>query len=239
MSPGKLVLGGLALAFALAYCRPSQADPEGVASEPKAPRPALPGGTAPAGEAKPAPVDFGHARRFGLRLGVLGGMRMVFRYSDASAWCQEPSKDEGEPQKFCGHQAPYALDGGLSFALADKLEPFLWGRFGFSRERQTDTDPVRLLGAGIRIYSMSDARLKVYFEPAVGWELEGGGRSPAYQGFAYENDLAFHLGGGLQVEVHENVGAFLSFGMTTTVIRSLGSHLGVQLGLQGLAPALL
>ncbi|MDX2051262.1 MAG: hypothetical protein SFV15_02660 [Polyangiaceae bacterium] len=182
--------------------------------------------------------DFGHRFRFGLRMGGVGGLRMVFRYSGDSAFCKQPSKDEGEKQKFCGHQAPYALESALSFAVTDSLEPFAWGRFGLSSEPETNTKPLKLIGIGTRIYNMSDARLKVFFEPAVAWELEGGGSNPEYQNFEYKKDLAFHVGGGLQVELQENVGFFLAAGMTTAVIRSLSSNLEVQLGVQGRTPAL-
>ncbi len=192
-------------------------------------------------DAKPAKKegeDFTHGFRFGLRMGVVGGLRMVFRYSGDSAFCKQPEKDPGEAQKFCGHQAPYGLESALSFALTDSIEPFFWGRFGLSGELETNTKPVRMLGIGTRIYSMQDSRFKIFFEPAVAWETEGGGNQPRYQKFDYPRDLALHLGGGLQVELHELVGVFLDAGMTTGVIRSLNSNLEVQVGLQGRTPAL-
>lgn len=182
--------------------------------------------------------DFGHNSQLGLRLGVVGGLRMVFRYSDDTAFCKDPANDPDEKQKFCGHQAPYALEGALSLGLGDSLEPFVWSRLGLSGEPETNTEPVVMLGIGTRLYTMSDSRFKVFFEPAVAWELEGGGNNPAYSQFTYGKDLVFHLGAGFQVELHENVGVFLDAGMTSGVIRSLNSNLEVQVGLQGRTPAL-
>lgn len=192
-------------------------------------------------EDKPAKKDsddFTHGFRFGLRTGVVGGLRMVYRYSGDSAFCKQPEKDPGEAQKFCGHQAPFGLESALSFAVTDNLEPFVWGRFGLSGELETNTKPIRMFGVGTRIYSMQDSRFKIFFEPAVAWETEGGGNQPRYEKFAYKKELALHLGGGLQVELHELFGVFLDAGMTTGVIRSLNSNLEVQVGLQGRTPAL-
>ena len=57
--------------------------------------------------------DFGHRRQFGLRVGVLGGYRMAFRY-DNSPYCNDPDpkKAPKDQQKFCGFSAPLTLDMG-------------------------------------------------------------------------------------------------------------------------------
>src|SRR5262245_38007596 len=63
---------------------------------------------------------YGHGRQFGLRAGLVGGYRMVFRY-DNSPYCHEPdpTKQPKDQQKFCGHGSPFAVELAISFALLD------------------------------------------------------------------------------------------------------------------------
>jgi hypothetical protein len=194
-----------------------------------------------AGEADKAAPDtaFGHFGQFGLRAGLLAGYRMVLRYAD-SPFCRTPdlSKAIDKQQKFCGHVAPLAVDLGLSFAVLDFLEPFLWARLGLGAEAETNTDALVVLGAGVRIYTMSDAAFKIFIEPAVGLELEGGGGNLLWQlnDPEYKQDFFFHLGAGPQLDFSRHVGAYVSAGVSAGVLRALGSSLDLNLGIQGRYP---
>lgn len=182
--------------------------------------------------------DFGHLGQFGLRVGLNGGLRMVLRY-DESPLCREfdPAKGEDQP-RFCGHMAPFAMDLGLSFALLDWVEPFVWTRLGLGPEKETHTKSLVILGAGVRIYTNSDSAFKIFLEPAVGLELEKGRGVAATQvdDTAYETDYIFHLAAGPQLDFSQYIGAYLSFGVTTGVVRAIHSSLDAQLGVQARYP---
>lgn len=180
--------------------------------------------------------DYGHMGQVGLRAGLVAGYRMVFRY-DSSPFCREPDPSK-EPPKVCGHGAPLAADLGLSFGLLDMLEPYLWARFGLSREEETDTEPVQILGVGTRLYTMSDSAFKIFLEPAVAYEFEGGGDDPAYavNDPDYSKDIVLHLAAGPHWDFHENFGAFANAGVSTGILRAIHSTLELQLGVQGRLP---
>ncbi|HLV68118.1 MAG TPA: hypothetical protein VKY73_20005 [Polyangiaceae bacterium] len=180
-----------------------------------------------------ADLDFGHGGQFGFRVGLVGGYRMVLRY-DESPYCVEPdpTKTASDQQKFCGHGAPLGLDLALSFAPLDFVEPFLWARLGLAREAQTDTDAIVILGAGARLYTMSDSPFKIYVEPAVGFELEGGGADPRYAVGDYKRDLVFHLAAGPQIDFSDNIGVFADGGVTLGVRRAIHSALELKAGVQ-------
>lgn len=182
--------------------------------------------------------DYGHLGQFGLRVGLNGGLRMVLRY-DESPLCREfdPAKGDDQP-RFCGHMAPFAVDLGLSFALLDWVEPFAWARLGLGPEKETDTKALLVFGAGVRIYTMSDSAFKIFLEPAIGLEFEKGRGTPSYQinDPQYKQDFVFHLAGGPQLDFSRNVGAYVSFGVTTGVVRAIHSSLDAQLGVQGRYP---
>jgi opacity protein-like surface antigen len=179
---------------------------------------------------------FGHGGQLGLRLGLVLGYRMVLRYDD-SPYCRapNPAKAANNQPKFCGHGAPLALQAGLSWALVDWLEPFIWGRFGLADEPQTDTEPVLMFGAGTRIYTMSDAPFKIFFEPAIGLEFEEGRGTPEWQANnpEYPNDFVIHLTAGPTLDFSRNVGAYVTAGVTMSIIRALASSLEAELGIQG------
>jgi opacity protein-like surface antigen len=223
------------LAAAL-LCAPSLARAQSDASEPK------PDATKKSDKGdEPGPEDrsFSHGGQFGLRLGVVGGYRMVFRY-DQSPYCSEPdiTKQPKDQQKFCGHAAPFALDTALSFAPIGGLEPYLWGRFGLAKESETNTNQVIIVGAGVRIYTMSDSAFKIFIEPAVGAELEGGSGNPVWgtNNPEYKKDMVFHLAAGPQFDVAKAVGIYANAGITTGILRSIHSNLEAQLGVQVRAP---
>ncbi len=182
---------------------------------------------------------YSHASQFGLRVNVVGGYRMIFRY-DSSPFCSEPdpAKAAKDQQKFCGHVAPVGLDIALSFAPIGGVEPYVWARFGLDGEPETNTKEVFILGAGARLYTMSDSAFKVFIEPALGAELEGGAGNPLWEqnNPEYKKDIVFHVGAGPQYDVARAVGIYASAGITTGVLRSIHSNLELSLGVQGRVP---
>jgi hypothetical protein len=181
-----------------------------------------------------ADQDYGHGMQFGLRAGLVGGYRMVFRY-DKSPFCRspDPTKVDKDQQKFCGHGAPLALDLALSFAPLDFAEPYVWARFGLGGEPETNTESQVALGAGARIYTMSDSKLKIFVEPALGVEVESGAGNADWtfqDGSApdYKTDFLLHLAVGGQYDFARAVGVFVSAGLTTGVLRYI--HTGLELG---------
>jgi opacity protein-like surface antigen len=171
---------------------------------------------------------FGHGGQIGLRIGLLGGYRMILRYDD-SQFCTEydPEKSPSDQQKFCGHAAPFALSTALSYGIADWLEPFAWGRFGLASEDETDTEPVVMFGLGVRVYTMSDAPFKIFIEPGIGLEVEDGLYGD------YDTDVALHLAAGPTFDINRYFGIYLTGGITTTVVRYLASSLEFDVGVQG------
>jgi hypothetical protein len=193
---------------------------------------------APAKAAEQEP-SYGHRGQVGVRAGLVGGYRMIFSY-DESPYCADPDpqKSPKDQQKFCGHGAPLAIDLALSYALLDSIEPYLWARFGLASESETHTDPVIILGAGSRIYTMSDSAFKIFIEPALGFEIEGGDGPLNYLAKKpeYQTDIVFHLAAGPQFDLAKNFGIYADAGMTTGILRSIHSTLELQLGLQGRIP---
>lgn len=183
--------------------------------------------------------SFGHGMQFGLRAGVLGGYNMNFRY-DQSPFCgtYDNVKAPKDQQKVCGNGAPLAMDLALSFAPLDFIEPYVFMRLGLTGESQTDTLPLRVLGVGARIYTMSDSAFKIFIEPALAWELEGGAGSPAFQrnNPQYKKDMLLHLAAGPQLDFARYVGVFVDGGLTTGILRSLRTELELQAGVQGRFP---
>jgi hypothetical protein len=182
---------------------------------------------------------FGHMGQVGLRAGLVLGYRMVLRYDD-SPYCAapDPLKAAKDQRKFCGHTAPLAADFGLSFGLLDFFEPFVWARLGFAAEAETDTKPLVILGAGARLYTMSDAAFKIFVEPAVALEFEDGRGSAAWQANTpeYKQDLVFHLAAGPELDFSRHFGAYATGGVTTGVLRAIHTSLDLQIGMQGRYP---
>ena len=186
----------------------------------------------------PDDPSFGHHFQFGLRAGLVGGYNMIFRY-DKSPYCTgfDTSKAPKDQQKFCGHGAPLAVDVAVSFAPLDFVEPYLFGRFGLKGESQTDTQPLSIFGVGARIYTMSDSAFKIFVDPALAYEFEGGaGGDPRYASFSYKKDLVFHLAAGPQFDLAKYFGVFVDAGLTTGILRSIHSELELQGGVQARFP---
>jgi len=194
---------------------------------------------ASAAKAEAEEDSFGHMGQFGLRAGLVLGYRMVLRY-DSSPFCAapDPLKSTKDQRKFCGHGAPLAADFGLSFGVLDFFEPFVWARLGFAAEAETDTKPLVIVGAGARLYTMSDAAFKIFVEPAVALEFEDGRGSRAWQANSpdYKQDLVFHLAAGPQLDFSRHFGAYVTGGVTTGVLRAIHSSLDLQIGVQGRYP---
>ncbi len=183
--------------------------------------------------------SYGHGGQFGLRAALVFGYHMLLRY-DSSPYCHEwmPDKSANDQPKFCGFGAPLALDLALSGALIDFFEPFLWLRFGLGEESATNTKPLALVGAGARLYTMSDSAFKIYLEPAVGVELEGRGSKPDPHNAdkLYRTDLLFHFAGGPHYDFSKNFGLYADAGLTLGILRSLHSTLEAKIGVQGRLP---
>jgi hypothetical protein len=191
------------------------------------------------GTARAADDSFGHGRQFGLRAGLVAGYNMIFRY-DQSPLCAafQPDKQIKDQQKFCGHGAPLALDLALSFAPLDFVEPYVFMRLGLKREAETDTLPLKVLGVGARIYTMSDSRFKIFIEPALAWELEGGAGTASFQlnRPQYKKDMIIHLAAGPELDLARYAGVFLDAGLTTGILRAIHTELELQLGVQARFP---
>lgn len=183
---------------------------------------------------------YGHGMQVGLRGAFLGGYKMVFRY-DQSPLCKEPdlTKAAKDQQKFCGFGAQPMVDLALSFAPLDSIEPFLWARFGLDGESQTNTNPLRVFGAGLRAYTMSDSRFKIFIEPAVGIETEDGAGNtdfsfPGDEAYnpEYKTDFVFHLAAGPQYDFAKAFGAYIHAGMSVGVLRSINATMEIGGGVQ-------
>lgn len=187
-------------------------------------------------EQAPAKDDFGHGRQFGLRVGLVGGYNMIFRY-DQSPLCAAPETNK-DPQKVCGHGAPFALDLAASYAVLDSVEPYAFVRLGLAGESQTHTLPMKVLGVGTRVYTMSDSAFKIFIDPALAWELEGGTSDAAVYNpkAVYKKDLLIHLAAGPQFDFSRYAGVFIDAGLTTGIFRSVHSELELQLGVQARLP---
>jgi hypothetical protein len=215
---------------------PSSSDDDAKAEAAKKPKPDA--AEKPETKAKDEPTSYGHAGQFGLRAGLVVGYRMILRYS-SSPFCRTPDGGSSDSQPtFCGHGAPLATDLGLSFGVLDFLEPFAWARFGFSPEKQTDTNPLKVVGAGVRIYTMSDAMFKIFIEPAVGLELESGRGTPAWQLNApqYKKDFFFKIAAGPQFDFARYFGAYVTGGLSASFVRALAASFDLSVGIQGRLP---
>jgi hypothetical protein len=181
-------------------------------------------------------ATFGHGFQFGLRAGVQFGYRIMFRY-DHSPLCEQfdKTKSPNDQKKICGFGASPGTEVAVSFAPLDSVEAYLFGRFGFSGEARTNTDALQMFGVGARIYTMSDSRFKIFVEPALAYETEGGGGNLLWDGGvhpSYKKDLVFHVGVGPQFDFAKAFGIFVNGAVDVGVLRSLGTTLLVNIGAQ-------
>jgi hypothetical protein len=185
---------------------------------------------------------YSHKGQFSVRLALGGGYRIAMRYND-SPLCSRKLNDDGKPQTLCGFGSPLALDSAIGFAPLGGVEPFLWGRFGFTREAVSLTSPLIILGAGVRLYTMSDAAFKFFIEPAVGVELENGAKARSDRSYTdqgvpvrYKQDFIVRLTIGPQLDLARNVGIYATAGLTAGMLRSLQSWMDLNVGVQARFP---
>lgn len=193
-------------------------------------------GTDTAGPAASRDDALVHAGQFGVRAGFLFGFKTDFRYPHSPLCKQfDSSKAPDEQQKVCGYLAAPATEIALSYAATDSVEPYLFGRFGFSGQSQTNTDPLVVLGLGVRLYVLNDSPFKLYVEPGLGWELEGGAGDPRWDlGVSpeYKQDMLIHLGIGPQYDITKNVGIYLNGAVDVGMFRALSGTMLANLGVQ-------
>lgn len=195
------------------------------------------GSTAGAAEAtSPAADTLPHLDQFGVRAGVVFGFKTDFRYPHSPLCKQfDASQAPNEQQKVCGYLAAPATELALSYAATPTVEPYVFGRFGFATQSQTNTSPLVMVGLGVRLYVLADSRLKLYVEPGLGWELEGGAGDPKWdQGVApeYKKDMLIHLGIGPQYDISKNVGIYLNGTVDVGIFRALSGAMLANLGVQ-------
>jgi hypothetical protein len=188
------------------------------------------------------PTDWGHQLQIGVRAAFLGSFVIDFRYQDTSPYCVTTKGATPEQDtKTCGFLGPSAIDGAISFGVTDTLEPYIWGRFGLADTDQINTTATKLVGVGLRVYTMPESRLKIFFEPAVGVDFSSQGSEQNFIEFEaankphkmnYETDLVLRLGFGPQFEIWRMVGLYAEAGATIGVLRSFQMNLDFGGGIQ-------
>lgn len=195
--------------------------------------------TAPARAAAPAPAGtpaddldtYSHVGQVGLRVGLALPFKVNFRFDDSPPCDIDAS---GQDKKVCPIAAPVALDLALSYGLSGTVEPFIWGRFGLNSEAQTNTEATTLLGAGLRLYTVRDARLKAFLEPSLGAQFEG--PVVALPGRNYETDVLARLHFGGQYDFRPNFGGFVTLGPNVSFVRALSLGIELNFGVQARLP---
>ncbi len=174
---------------------------------------------------------FNHLGQFGLRAGLALPFKVNFRFDDSPP-CDIAS--DGQDQKVCPIAAPPALDLALSYGLTGTIEPFAWARLGLSSETQTNTAATTVLGVGLRLYTISNSRLKAFLEPSLGAQLEGALVPAPGRNYATDFLARLHFGG--QYDFTPNLGAFVTLGPNVSFVRALSLGLELNLGLQTRLP---
>lgn len=237
-----LVLAALGSAFV--PCRAARAAADDTKAETKEKTTAARGATVGDAKQDAAPTTLGHAGQFNVRADLSSGYRMLFRY-DHSPPCApwNTAKTSSDQQKFCGVGMPVALGVAVGYALADFFEPFVFGRFGLSDEAKTNSGAPLVLGAGARLYTMSEDRFKIFFSPWAAVDLTSGpaGNGPDFAPYGskaddYKTDLLLHIDAGPQFEISRNVGIYASGGLTFGMLRYLSTNAELALGVELRAP---
>jgi hypothetical protein len=218
---------------------PADAKKPSAASKDAKPAASTPPPPASGDEAPDA--DLGHRGQFDIRLEFVTGYRMLFRY-DKSPQCgpYKPNASASDQQKFCGFGMQPNLGLAVGFSPVDFFEPFAFVRFGLSDETQTNSGKAVLAGAGLRLYTMSDSRFKIFFSPWLGLDFTGGPKDLQYPGDAqlgvtadsYRTDLLVHLDVGPHYDFSRGFGIYANGGLTFGMLRSLGANAELALGVQ-------
>jgi hypothetical protein len=183
-------------------------------------------------EPKAEEETYGHQGQFGLRLGLGLGYKVLIR-ADDSPPCDIDG--DGDSESVCAYNTPGAFDLAASFAVFDSIEPYVWLRMGLGEDDTTQTAAVQLFGAGLRVYTMSDAQLKLFFEPALAIEVEGA-TDAAPTDATYDTDFVIHGHFGLQYDFMAYLGLYASIGPNVSFVRAIGTELEGSIGIQGRAP---
>jgi hypothetical protein len=201
---------------------------------------------APSGERNDVDDDLGHRRQLNVRAEFLTGYRMLFRY-DKSPPCApwKPGVGYTDQQKFCGFGMPAHFGLAAGFAILDFFEPFAFVRFGLSNEAaHTNSNKSFAAGVGARLFTMSDSRFKIFFEPWIGIDSTSGpvdANDPRFAPYGaqaswYKTDTLVHLGIGPQYDITRGVGIYAYGGLTACMLRYLGANAEVAIGVQLRAP---
>jgi hypothetical protein len=217
-------------------------------------KPGVKESTAKAKPAESPETNLGHHGQLDLRAELVAGYRMLFRYN-TSPRCAlyDYAKPSADQQKFCGFGGAPALGIALGYAAVDYFEPFVFARFGLANEAdRTNQGKALQLGAGARLYTMSDSPFKIFFAPFLGVDLTQGPAEPIGTGLAgspgrddasagvkttsFRTDLLAHLDIGPEYDFSRTFGVYLSGGLTFQMLRYLGASAEVTVGLQARAP---
>jgi hypothetical protein len=179
--------------------------------------------------------------QFGFRPGLVVPYKVLFRFDD-SPKCDldtdgvDDLNNDGDDAKACGFVMPLQVELAASFALLDGVEPYAWLRLGLGQEQETGTDSALLFGAGVRLYTMSTSRLKLFFDLAAGMEVEGAIDPAAEVDQNYESQFFGRLGFGPQFDFNRYFGAFLVVGPGFAVPRAITMQIEGLVGVQGRVP---
>jgi hypothetical protein len=185
--------------------------------------------------------DLGHGMQFGFRPGLVVPYKVMFRF-DESPKCdldtdgEDDLNNDGDDAKACGFLMPLQVELAASFAPLDGVEPYVWLRLGLGEELETGTESALLFGAGVRLYTMSTSKLKLFFDVAAGMEVEGAIDPTDEATQNYESQVFGRLGFGPQFDLNRYVGAFLVLGPGFAVPRGITMQIEGLVGLQGRVP---
>jgi hypothetical protein len=237
----------LAALAAASFARAADKPAAPATAKPSTPTTAAKPATPPAASAQAAEEDYAHGGQFDLRLEIVTGYKMLFRY-DKSPRCApyDYSKIPKDQQKFCGFGAAPQFGAAVGFSPIGFFEPFAFARLGLTsgEAERTNMGKAVIAGAGARLYTMSDAAFKFFFSPWVGFDWTSGPVDPLDDGDAkigivpgaYRTDFLVGLGIGPQYDISKYFGVYMSGGLTFGVLRSLGATADLSFGIQLRAP---
>jgi hypothetical protein len=206
----------------------------------------------PARAAGAAEADAGttsHRGQWSLRAGLFQGYEFHHRY-EGSPFCKQsdfsPRTRGTDPSPYfaptdCWVAPPPELEVAIGYALTGGFEPYVFTRLGLWAESATYTAAGRMLGAGARIYAVSESQLKLFVEPAFGVAFEGHALDPvvysatsfhAVTPDSYKTDLVFHAGVGPQYDLSRHFGVFANASVDVGIIRALTVLVSIHYGVQ-------